>query len=107
MDERKLQTLEIKIVDAQLRIANQCLLVQKINTAGHVVAARSAVELLELLKGGLRQLQARRRMLLRDVKKPISQKRASSIKGPQRLRMARDARELIGIVADVVSKSKR
>jgi hypothetical protein len=67
--------------------------------------AESAVELLKLLKDSLKQLQVRQRMLRRGMKKPLSQRRASSIERPQRLRMARDAGELIGIVADIVSKS--
>jgi hypothetical protein len=107
MDDDGLRRLEVRIVDTQVRIAHQCLLIQQLHRDGHTAAVGPATELLVLMKDRLKELRTRRRVLRQQLRQPPSQQRPSSGGPAQRLRAARDARELIGAVAGILSEKSR
>lgn len=104
MDDDGLQRLEVRIVDAQMRIAHQCLLIQQLRRDGRTAAVGSATELLVLLRNGLKELRTRRRTLRGTLRQRPSPQRPSSDGPAQQLRAARDARALIGAVAGILSE---
>jgi len=96
----RIRRLEIQIVDAQLQLADQALRVQNSRGRGHPFQAELGMEVLDLLKRDLSALRKRRRVLLQGRRVP--QLRTSPSGATQRLHRARNARDLINAVSDML-----
>jgi hypothetical protein len=111
LDESDLERVEGRIDDALLRIADQCLRIQRLRDHGHTAPAEQGVQLLALLKRGLRELRSDKQIILRELRRSgatsAKSRSSSARRAHSRLRRARDAQELIGAVADIMSGRKR
>ena len=111
LDESDLDRVEGRIDDALLRIADQCLRIQKLRDHGHTAPAEQGAQLLALLKSGLRELRSDKQIILRELRRSgatSAESRSSSARrAHSRLRRARNAQELIDAVADIMSEKRR